>query len=107
MRACVRLDGGVCLEWFAVEQGLRQACALAPLLFKTFAAVVHVAHTRFKADKDNMSALFGAPEEENGGWGGREKQSPESQTWRRRFEVCFTLTMPETSRNRPRSRGRL
>ena len=34
MRTCVRLDGGVRSGWFAVEQGLRQGCVLAPLLFK-------------------------------------------------------------------------
>ena len=33
MRAYVRLDDGVCSGWFAVEQGLRQGCVLAPLLF--------------------------------------------------------------------------
>ena len=33
MRACVRLDDRVCSGWFAVEQGRRQGCVLAPLLF--------------------------------------------------------------------------
>ena len=28
MRACVRLDDGVCSDWFKVEQGLRQECVL-------------------------------------------------------------------------------
>ena len=31
MRACVRLADRVCSRWFAVEQGLRQGCVLAPL----------------------------------------------------------------------------
>ena len=58
MRACVRLDDRVCSRWFAVEQGLRQGCVLAPLLFSIFfAAVINLASTRFKADKGIMDAL--------------------------------------------------
>ena len=58
MRACVRLDERVCSRWFAVEQGLRQGCVLAPLLFNIFfAVVINVASTRFKADKGIMDAL--------------------------------------------------
>ena len=58
MRACVRLDDRVCSGWFAVEQGLRQGCVPAPLLFNIFfAAVINVACTRFKADKGIMDAL--------------------------------------------------
>ena len=58
MRACVRLDGDVCSGWFAVEQGLRQGCVLAPLLFNiSFAAVTHVSYARFEADKGIMDAL--------------------------------------------------
>ena len=58
MRACVRLDDRVCSRWFAVEQGLRQGCVLASLLFNIFfAAVKNVASTRFKADKSIMDAL--------------------------------------------------
>ena len=35
-RACVWLDDRVCSRWFAVEQGLREGCVLAPLLFIIF-----------------------------------------------------------------------
>ena len=41
-----------------MEQGLRQACVLAPFLLNVFfVAVVNVASTRFKADKGIMDAL--------------------------------------------------
>ena len=52
MRAFVRLDDRVCSRWFAVEQGLRQGCVLAPLLFNVlFAVFINLASTCFKADK--------------------------------------------------------
>ena len=58
MSACVRLDDRVCSGWFAVNQDLCQGCVLAPLLFNIFfAAVINVAYTRFKADKDIMNVL--------------------------------------------------
>ena len=58
MRACVWLDDRVCSRWFAVEQGARQGCVLAPLLFNIFfAAVINVASTCFKADKGVVDAL--------------------------------------------------
>ena len=71
MRACVRLDNWVCSGWFAVEQGLRQGCVLAPLLFNIFAAVVNVVYTRFKANKEIVDALVHLSEEEENGAKGR------------------------------------
>ena len=79
MRACVRLDDRVCSRWFAVEQGLRQACVLALLLFNIFfAAVINLASTRFKADEGIMDALVHLRKKR--GAGGRGKQLPESQS---------------------------
>ena len=106
MRACVRLDDKVCSGWFAVEQGLRQVSVLSPfLLFNiSFAAVINVAYTYFKADKDVMDALVHVRKKKGaGGRGGGGKQPPESQSWRHCFVACFTLTMPESSRNPPSS----
>ena len=58
MRACVRPDDGVCSDWFEVEQGLRQGCALYPLLFKIFfAAVLNVALQRFSEDPAILAEL--------------------------------------------------
>ena len=70
MRACVRLDDRVCSGWFDVEQGLRQSCVLAPLLFNIFfAAVINVASTRLKADKGIMDALVHLREKKKAGGG--------------------------------------
>ena len=74
-----------------------------PVQYLFFAVVINVASTRFKADKGIMDALV--PKEEKGGRGagGGGKQLSESQSSRRRFGVCFTLTMPGSSRDHPSS----
>ena len=70
MRACGRLDDRVCSGWFAVEQGLRQGCVLAPLLLNIFfAAVINVAYTRFKVDKGIMDVLVHLRKKGAGGRG--------------------------------------
>ena len=103
MQACVRLDDRVCSGWFAVEQGLRQGCELAPLLFKIFfAVVINVVSTHYKADKGIMDALVHLRKKRGGGGGGG-KQLPESQFSRRRFGACFTLTTLGSSRDHPSS----
>ena len=84
MRACVRLDDRVCSGWFAVEQGLRQGCVLASLLFNIlFVAVINVAYTRFKTDTGIMYALVHLRKKKEAG--GRGKQPPERQSWQRCF----------------------
>ena len=55
------------------------------------------------AFQDMHHGRFGTSEEEKGGG---EKQLSESQPSRHRFGVCFTLTIPGSSRNHPSSRGR-
>ena len=50
MRVRVPLDGGECSDMFDVEQGRRQRCVLAPLLFNIFfTAVLRVTEKRFIA----------------------------------------------------------
>ena len=82
MRACVRLDDGVCSGWFAMEQGLRQGCVLAPLPFNIlFVVVIDVAYTRFEADKDIMDALVGLRKKTGaGGRGGATAGEPAPAT---------------------------
>lgn len=59
MRACVRLEGGECLDWFAVEQSLRQRkCARAPLLSNMlFATVLGVVLQRLSEGQEMIANL--------------------------------------------------
>ena len=71
MRACVRLDDRVYSRWFALKEGLRQGCVLAPLLFNIFFAavrnvVINAASTRFEGGRRHHGR-FGTPEEKKGG----------------------------------------
>ena len=73
----MRLDDRVCAGWFAVEEGLRQGCVLAPLLFNIFfAAVINVVYTRFKADKGIMDALVHLRKKKGAGGSNCRRASP-------------------------------
>ena len=69
----MRLDDRVCSGWFAVEQGFRQGCVLAPLPFNIFfMMVIIVAFTGFKAGKGIMDALVHLRKEKGAGGRGDE-----------------------------------
>ena len=77
MRACVRFDDRVCSRWFGVEQGLRQGCVFAPLLFNIFfAAVINLASTRFQADRGIMDALVHLRKKRRAGGSNCRRVSP-------------------------------
>lgn len=43
MMVRVRMDNGMCFDWFDMDQGLSQGCNVAPLLFNlSFAAMIMV-----------------------------------------------------------------
>ena len=104
MRACVRLDDRVCSGWFAVEQALRQWCVLAPLLFNIlFAAVIKVAYTRFKADKDIMDALVHLKKKNGrGGGGGATTEDPVLATLLRGMLYADDAVVVSQSPEQPR-----
>ena len=58
MRACVRPNGGVCSDWFEVEQGLRQGCVPPPLLINMYLTdVLTVVLQRFSEDTVILAEL--------------------------------------------------
>ena len=64
MRSHVRTDDGERSEWFDVTPGLRQRCALSPLLFNVFFAdVTHAVAVRFSEDPDIVRDLVDLEED--------------------------------------------
>ena len=54
----MRLNDGVCWEWFAVAHRLRQECVLVGVLFSTFfARILEVALERFSKKADILADL--------------------------------------------------
>ena len=74
IRGRIRTDDGEYSDWLGVARGLRQACVLAPLLFKMFfAAVLCVALQRFSANADVVKDMVCTKvRDERGEEGGRE-----------------------------------
>ena len=69
----MQLDDRAYSEGFAVEQGLRHVCVLAPLLLNIlFAAAINVAYMRFKPNKYIMDALVHLRENKGRGGGGNQ-----------------------------------
>ena len=66
--------------------------------------MIHVAYTRFEADEDILDALVGLRKKT--GAGGRGGTTVGDQPRRLHYGACYTLTMPESSRNRLSSSGR-
>ena len=86
MRACVQLGDGVCSGWFAVEQDLRRTPPVQQL---------------FRGEYKRGLHAFQEGRRHHGRFRDGGEQPLESQPRRRRFGACFTLTMAESSRNRP------
>ena len=73
--ACGSIKGG--LGVVAVEQGVRQGCVLAPLLFKVFfEAIINKRGLHAFQGGQRHHGRFGAPEEEKGGGGGATDRVP-------------------------------
>ena len=94
------LEGGECSDMLGVEQGLRQGCVLAPLLFNMFfMAVLRVAEKFFIADAAIMVVQLQRRKEKGGRCGPVESTDSGKRRRPRCYGECCTLAMRAIDRD--------
>lgn len=90
IRTCMRLEDDECSGYLSVKLGLHHGCVFNSLQFNIFfVAMLHVALTRFGAEKDVMDALANL----------RNRNEGKGKT------LCYVQTMLQLSPNRASMSG--